>query len=190
MTKIGVIIGTAREGRVTDRLAKWVGVELEGKAEYEIIDLADYPLPFVNEASPRYNPERKAAPEVQRWLDKVAEFDGYVIVTPEYNRSIPGILKNALDSLDYQMEQKPVALVAHGSLGGAFSVATLRSSLPQIGVITVPNNVFFSDRVGEVVSEAGELNEELRANPWGPQASLQGMVTQLIWLTEAVNAAR
>lgn len=190
MTKIGIIIGTTRSGRVTDRLASWVNQEVSQHAETEIIDLADYPMPFVDEPSPRYNPERKAVPEVQKWLDKVAEFDGYVIVTPEYNRTISGVLKNAIDLLDYQMEQKPVAIVAHGSNGGAQAVDTLRSSLPQIGVIVVPQNVYFGARVGEVISEAGELSEELKANPYGPQAALAGVAKQLVWLTETLTSAK
>lgn len=190
MAKIGIIVGTTREGRVTDRLAAWVGKELEGKAEYEIIDLVDYPMPFLSEPSPRYNPERKAVPEVQKWLDKVAEFDGYVVVTPEYNRTISGVLKNAIDLLDYQIEQKPVAIVAHGSNGGAQAVDALRSVLPQVGAVVVPQNVYFGVRPADVLSENGEINEELKSNPWGPQAALQGVVKQLLWLTDALKAAQ
>lgn len=190
MSKIGIIIGTTREGRVTDRLANWVAQELKQQAEVEIIDLIDYPMPFISEPSPRYNPERKAAPEVQKWLDKIAEFDGYVIVTPEYNRTISGVLKNAIDLLDYQMEQKPVAIVAHGSNGGAQAVDTLRSVLPQVGVVVVPQNVYFGARPGDVIDDDGELSEELKSNPWGPQASLQGVAKQLVWLTEALTAAK
>lgn len=190
MAKIGIIVGTTREGRVTDRLASWVSKELEGKAGFEIIDLVDYPMPFINEPSPRYNPERKAEPAVQKWLDKVAEFDGYVVVTPEYNRTISGVLKNALDLLDYQMEQKPAAIVAHGSNGGAQAVDALRSILPQVGVVVVPQNVYFGARPGEVINDAGELAEELKANPWGPQAALTGVIAQLLWLTEALTSAK
>lgn len=190
MAKIGVIVGTTRTGRVTDRLATWVSKELEGKAEFEIIDMLDYPMPFIDEPSPRYNPERTAAPEVQKWLDKVAEFDGYVVVTPEYNRTISGVLKNAIDLLDYQIEQKPVAIVAHGSNGGAQAVDTLRSVLPQVGAVVVPQNVYFGARVSETINEAGELNEELKANPYGPQGALAGVVKQLVWLTDALIAAK
>lgn len=190
MAKIGIIVGTTRAGRATDRLATWVANELKGKAECEIVDLVDYPMPFIDEPSPRYNPERKASPEVQKWLDKVAEFDGYVVVTPEYNRTIPGVLKNAIDLLDYQIEQKPAAIVAHGSNGGAQSVDTLRSALPQVGAVVVPQNVYFGARVAEVINEAGELNEELKSNPYGPQGALAGVVSQLLWLTDALTAAR
>src|SRR4051812_39646745 len=113
MTKIAVIVGSTREGRVSDKLAKWVAAEAEKLAEVEVLDLRDYPMPFFDEpGSPRYNPGRAPAPEVTKWLDKVATFDGYVIVTPEYNRTMTAVLKNAIDVVAYEMEDKPVALVA------------------------------------------------------------------------------
>jgi NAD(P)H-dependent FMN reductase len=191
MTKIAVIIGSVRESRVTDRLAKWVSDELGKVAEIETVDLTDYPMPLFNEAiSPRYNPERKPVPEVQKWLDKVAEFDGYVIVTPEYNRSTSAVIKNAIDYLDYQMENKPVALVGHGSSGGAQAIATLRMALPGVGAVTVPQALFFTDRVGEAIDEAGVLKEELRDNPYGPQTNLETQAKSLVWYADALKAAR
>lgn len=190
MTKIAVIIGTTRTGRVTDRLAKWVANEIEGKADVEIVDLADYPMPFADEQSPRFNPERKAVPEVQKWLDKMAEFDGYVFVTPEYNRTISGVLKNAFDQIDYQMNEKPSATVSHGSVGGAFATSTLRDIIPQLGSVLVPSNVFFGGRVDELIDTEGELAEEHKANPWGPQVMLEGTVKQLVWIADALKSAK
>ncbi|HSX06202.1 MAG TPA: NAD(P)H-dependent oxidoreductase [Candidatus Saccharimonadia bacterium] len=189
--KIAVIVGATREGRVTDRLATWVAKEVGRQAEAEVLDLRDYPMPFFNEAkSPRYNPERKAAPEVQKWLDKVAEFDGYVLVTPEYNRSTSAVLKNALDFLDYQMEQKPVTLVGHGSSGGAQAIANLRMALPGVGAISVPQALFFTDKIGETIDDEGILKAELADAPYGPQATLKSAVESLLWYAEALAAAR
>lgn len=190
MAKIGIIIGTTRTGRVTDRLAKWVQLEVAKHADAELIDLADYPMPFIDEPSPRYNPERKAEPAVQKWLDAVASHDAFVVVTPEYNRTVTGVLKNAIDLLDYQMEQKPVAIVAHGSNGGAQAVDALRSILPQVGALVVPQNVYFGARPADVLDADANLSEELRTNPWGPQTALEGVVTQLVWLTKAVTVAQ
>jgi NAD(P)H-dependent FMN reductase len=191
MAKIGIIIGSTREGRVTDRLATWVTEEVKKHADVETVDLKDYPLPFFEESvSPRYNPERKPAPQVQKWLDKVSEFDGYVLVTPEYNRSTSGILKNAIDFLDYQMEQKPVALVGHGTTGGAQAVGNLRNALPGVGAVTVPQAIYFSHRVGEVISEDGLLHEEIAANPYGPQTALASQAQQLAWFAEALKTAK
>lgn len=190
MTKIAVVIGATREGRVTDKLAKWATAEVAKHADVEVLDLRDYPMPFFDEpASPRYNPNRKAVPEVQKWLDKITEFDGYVFVTPEYNRSTSGVLKNAIDYLDFQIDKKPVALVAHGSTGGAQAVANLRMAIPGAGAFTVPQALFFTDRVGEAIDEEGMLKAELQDNPYGPQANLEAQAKALVWYAEALKAA-
>lgn len=189
--KIAVVVGATREGRVTDRLAAWVAKEVAKQAEAEVLDLRDYPMPFFNEAkSPRYNPERKAVPEVQKWLDKIAEFDGYVLVTPEYNRSTSAVLKNSLDFLDYQMEQKPVSLVGHGSSGGAQAIANLRMALPGVGAVSVPQALFFTDKISETIDDAGVLAAELADAPYGPQATLKSAVDSLLWYAKALAAAR
>jgi NAD(P)H-dependent FMN reductase len=191
MTKIAVVIGSTREGRVTDKLAKWVATEVSQQAEVETVDLRDYPMPFFDEAvSPRYNPERKPSPEVKKWLDKLAGFDAYVLVTPEYNRAIPGVLKNAIDVLDYQMDQKPVALVGHGSVGGAQAIATLRILMPGVGAVTIPHALFFTDRVGEAIDDSGMLSAELEAAPYGHKASLKTLTESLVWYADALKNAR
>lgn len=191
MVKIAVIVGSVREGRVSDKLAKWVAAEVGKQAEVETLDLKDFPMPFMDEAiSPRYNPDRTPVPEVKKWLDKVAEFDGYVVVTPEYNRATSAVLKNAIDYLDFQFEKKPVALVGHGSSGGAQAIATLRIALPGVGAVTIPQALFFLDRVGEAIDEDGVLKAELQDNPYGPQVNLKMQADSLLWYAEALKAAR
>jgi NAD(P)H-dependent FMN reductase len=191
MTKIAVIIGSTRQGRQTDRLAPWVAKELKKSADVEVVDLRDYPMPFFDEAvSPRYNPERTPTPEVKKWLDKVGEFDGYVLLTPEYNRSTTAVLKNALDSLAYEMEKKPVAIVAHGSTGGAQAVVSLRLALPGVGAVAIPQALFFSDHLGESISDDGELSEEKKANPYGPQTQLISQAESLVWYAKALKTAQ
>lgn len=190
MTKIAVIVGATRENRVTDKLAKWVAIEAAKKAEVEVLDLKDYPMPFFDESvSPRYNPERQPTPAVQKWLDKTVEFDGFILVTPEYNRSMPAVLKNALDFLDFQFDKKPVALVAHGSTGGAQAVAGLRIALPGVGAVSIPQAVFFTDQVGEAIDEQGLLSAELINNTYGHQANLASQVESLLWYADALRAA-
>jgi len=115
--KLAVIIGATRQGRQTPKQAKWVlksAQAIEG-IDPSIIDLADYDMPFFDEpASPRYNPNREIDPSVQPWLDELSNYDAYVFVTPEYNHSIPGVLKNALDYVTAEMNRKPSAIVSHG----------------------------------------------------------------------------
>ena len=180
MTKIAVVVGSTREGRATDKLAKWVAKEASGQADVEILDLRDYPMPFFDEAiSPRYNPDRKPAPEIKKWIDKVGEFDAFVLVTPEYNRSTSAVLKNAIDELDFQMDKKPVALSGHGSSGGAQAIATVRMALPGVGAVTIPQALYFTDRVGEAIDEAGVLSADLESAPYGHQTNLKAMVESL-----------
>jgi len=98
--KLAVIIGTIRQNRQTPRQAKWIAktaAQIDG-INVELIDLKDYPMPFFDEPiSPRYNPDRQIDPQAKKWLDKLEQFDAYIFVTPEYNHSVPGVLKNALD---------------------------------------------------------------------------------------------
>lgn len=191
MTKIAVIIGSTREGRQSDKLAKWVAQEASQVAEVETLDLRDYPMPFYEEAgSARYMPERNPGPEIQKWLDKLVQFDGFVIVTPEYNRSMPGVLKNAIDVVGHEIDDKPVALVGHGSSGGAQAIATLRIALPGIGAVTLPQALFFTDQVGAAIDEAGALKAELVDNPYGPQANLKVQMQTLVTYAEALKATK
>jgi NAD(P)H-dependent FMN reductase len=191
MTKIAVIIGATREGRISDRLAKWVAEEAAKVADTETLDLRDYPMPFYEEAiSARYNPERKPVPAIAKWLNKLTEFDGFVIVTPEYNRSMPAILKNAIDVVAHEINDKPVALVGHGSSGGAQAIATLRMALPGIGAVTLPQALFFTDRVGDAIDEEGALKTELADNPYGPQANLKTQMETLVKYADALRAVQ
>ena len=190
MTKIAVVIGSTREERQTDKLAKWVADEVGRHAEVELLDLRDYPMPFYNEpGSARYMPERNPGPEITKWLNKLKKFDGFVFVTAEYNRSMPAVLKNAIDVVGHEIDDRPVALVGHGSSGGAQAIANLRMALPGIGAITVPQALFFTDRVGDAIDEAGVLKEELRDNPYGPQASLAVQAEKLVWYAEVLSRA-
>lgn len=191
MTKIAVIVGSTRQGRQTDKLAKWTGKELEGKVEVDVVDLRDYPIPFMDEAiSPRYNPERKPDPATKKWLDKIGAYDGYVVVTPEYNRSTSAVLKNALDVLAYELQDKPVAIVAHGTSGGGQAVANLRMALPAVGAVTIPDALFFSDRLSEAIDDDGILRKEIAERPHGPKSQIDNLLTKLIWYTEALASAK
>lgn len=191
--KLQVIIGTTRPGRVSERLAKWVAAEAQTLpgVEVEIVDLADYPMPNLDEPmSPQYNPNRQPNTQAQKWISKLAAGDAYVIVTPEYNRSISGVLKNALDYLDFQFAKKPVAIVGHGSSGGAQAVAHLRGILSGLKTFATPTPTYFVSRVSEVMDENGNLDQALKSQPYGPQAALKIMLDELKWYSDALAAAR
>jgi NAD(P)H-dependent FMN reductase len=191
--KLGIVIGSVREGRVSDRLAKWVEKQANSMDDVEakIIDLKDYPMALFDEpVSPQYNPDRHPEKNVKAWIDAVGDCDAIVLVTPEYNRSYSAVLKNALDYLDFQIKHKPVMLVAHGSTGGAQAVSHLRAVVPGLGAVTSPISVMVVGQVGSMIDEKGNISEEVKKNPYGPQASLENALADLKWLSDALSPAR
>jgi NAD(P)H-dependent FMN reductase len=192
--KLAVIVGSTREGRKTEQQAKWVtntAKQLES-VEVELVDLRDYPMPFFDEAiSPRYNPERKIDPAVAPWLKKLEEFDAYIFVTPEYNHSITGVLKNALDYVTWEFVHKPVAVVSHGSNGGARAMTDLKEILSESRAVLVPvlSSLAISG-MSEIIDEEGNISEAAKANPYGPQSGLDTLLSDLQWYSDALATAR
>ncbi|HSX45381.1 MAG TPA: NAD(P)H-dependent oxidoreductase [Candidatus Saccharimonadia bacterium] len=192
--KVAVIIGAIREGRKTPAQAKWVLKTLEAMddVEAELVDLRDYPMPLFDEpVSPRYNPNRKVAPQAQKWLDKLAEFEAYVFVTPEYNHGVPGALKNAIDYVDWQLSRKPAAVVSHGSAGGARAEVALKEILSESRMVPMPTIPGVAmNHMSEKIDEDGNLSEEERNSPYGPQAALETLLKELQWYSNALTEAR
>jgi NAD(P)H-dependent FMN reductase len=145
MTKIGIILGSTRPGRNGEAVAKWVleHAEARGDADYELVDLLDFSLPHLDEAIPpsmgQYQNEHTRA-----WAAKVAEFDGYVFVTPEYNHSTSGALKNAIDFVYAEWNNKAAGFVSYGSAGGTRAVEHLRLIMAELQVADVRTQVAFS----------------------------------------------
>jgi NAD(P)H-dependent FMN reductase len=190
--KVGIVIGTARDGRQSPKQAKWVLNALKDfeDVQAEVIDLKEYPMPFFSEPiSPRYNPDRTPAPEVQKFLDKMAGQDAFVFVTPEYNHSIPAVLKNAFDYMTWEMQRKPAAIVSHGTVGGARAAMHLKEIISEGQAVPISKFVAFHG-ISEGLDDNGTLSEALKQNPYGPQAALQGMLEDLVWYGEALKAAR
>jgi NAD(P)H-dependent FMN reductase len=125
--KIAVIISTTRATRFGEKPAKWIHdiAAARGDMSVELIDLREYPMPFFDEvASNMWAPSKNEV--AKRWQKKVAEFDGYIFVTAEYNRGVPAVLKNALDYAYPEWNRKPAAYVGYGSVGAARSIEHLR----------------------------------------------------------------
>jgi NAD(P)H-dependent FMN reductase len=147
MLKIAIIVGSTRPGRVGDAVARWVH-ELAQKrqdAEFELVDIADFNLPLLDEPIPpsqcKYSKEH-----TKRWAAKIGSFDSYVFVTPEYNHGISGALKNAIDFLYAEWNNKAAGFVGYGSAGGARAVEHLRLVMAEVQVATVRNQVMLSLR--------------------------------------------
>jgi NAD(P)H-dependent FMN reductase len=145
MTRIGIILGSTRPNRNGEQVARWVYdiASHRSDAEYELVDLRDYPLPHLDEPLPpamgQYQNDHTKA-----WADKIASFDGFVIVTPEYNHGTSGVLKNAIDYLYAEWNNKAVGLVSYGSVGGARAAEHLRLVAGELQMADVRQQVTLS----------------------------------------------
>lgn len=188
---IKVIIGSTRDGRFGDKPATWIAGELAKEADVnvEILDLRDYNLPFFNESvSPSYKTAPYSHPEVARFTAKIAEGDGFVLVTPEYNHGPSAVLKNALDWVYQEWNHKPVAFVAYGSVGGARAVEQLRLHAVGLQMACVRNAVHFNGEQYFPVLFGQTPAEEL-FNTIGAKAA-PAMIKELLWWTKALKDAR
>lgn len=142
---IAIILGSTRPGRNGKAVADWVLEKAKGRAQadYELVDLAEYPLPHLDEAMPpsmgQYEGEHTKA-----WAAKIASYDGFVFVTPEYNHSTSGVLKNAIDYLYAEWTNKAAAFVSYGSLGGARAIEHLRAVCSELQIAHVRQQLSFS----------------------------------------------
>lgn len=145
MTKIGIILGSTRPVRNGEQVAAWVQdlASQRTDAEFEVIDLREQGLPHLDEPKPAmwgvYEHEHTKA-----WSARIAAFDGFIVVTPEYNGTAPGALIEAFDFLFAEWADKPVALVSYGVLGGARAAAQLRLLCGTLQMAVVGAQVLLS----------------------------------------------
>lgn len=143
--KIAIILGSTRPGRNGKAVADWVHDQAAQRtdADYQLIDLLDHPLPFLDEARPpsmgQYEGEHTKA-----WAATIEPFDGFVFVTPEYNHSTSSVLKNAIDFLYGEWNNKAAAFVGYGSLGAARAIEHLRAISAELQIADVRQQLSFS----------------------------------------------
>jgi NAD(P)H-dependent FMN reductase len=145
MLKVAIIIGSTRPGRKADAVAKWVhGIAAKrSDAAYEIVDIKDYNLPLLDEPVPP-SLGQYSQPHTKAWSAKIASFDAYLFVTPEYNHATSGALKNAIDFLYREWNNKAAGFVSYGSMGGARAVENLRLVMGELQVADVRAQVMLS----------------------------------------------
>ena len=142
---IAIILGSTRPNRNGKAVADWVVAQTAGRtaARYTLVDLVDFPLPHLDEPIPpsagQYTGEHTKA-----WADTIAAYDGFVFVTPEYNHSTSGVLKNAIDYLYGEWNNKAAGFVSYGSVSGARAVEHLRGVMSEVQVAHVRQSVGFS----------------------------------------------
>jgi NAD(P)H-dependent FMN reductase len=192
--KIAVILGSARDGRQGEKVSKWVVSSVQNlhSVELKVLDLKDYDLPFMREGiPPRYNPEREVSENVQQWLEDIAWADAYILVTPEYNRSVPAELKNALDTIGHEGDKKPAMIVSYSGTptGGLAAQQEFRTILNHIEMIPVPAFVAIP-LVQTVFNEDGTFTDAVKASGHSPDSMLKGALDDLLWYGRALKAAR
>ncbi|HVW93471.1 MAG TPA: NAD(P)H-dependent oxidoreductase [Devosia sp.] len=186
--KIAVIVGSVRPTRFGDKPAQWIFDHLKARADVdaELVDLKDYELPlFDAPASDFWMPSPNA--EAARWQAKLNEFDGYVIVTAEYNRSVPGALKNAIDWAYKPFIRKAVGFVGYGSVGGARAIEHLRNIIVELQAVPVRQAIHNggSDFVPMMLGQ--KTWDETKGNF---DAFVPDLLDNVVWWTNATKAAR
>jgi NAD(P)H-dependent FMN reductase len=192
MSKLQVIVGSTRPTRSSDLVVPWVvsRASAHGSFDVEVIDLRDWPLPFFGEHAGTigdFSDPTYSEPMVKAWNSKIKEADAYIVVTPEYNHSLPGVLKNAIDSvfISFALRNKPMAAVGYSAGIGAGIRAIEHLAQVAIEAEAVPlRNTVVVPFVAGAFKEDGE--------PIDPAAnvSLDVMLDDLAWWSPALKRAR
>jgi NAD(P)H-dependent FMN reductase len=145
MIKIAIIVGSTRPGRKADAVAAWVHglAKQRSDAEFEVVDIKDFNLPLLDEPVPP-SMDKYSKDHTKTWAAKIAAFDAYVFVTPEYNHATSGALKNAIDFLYKEWNNKAAGFVGYGSAGGTRAVENLRLIMGELQVADVRAQVALS----------------------------------------------
>ena len=184
MLKIGVIIGSTRPGRNAEKVAKWVMEQASKRsdAQFELVDLKDYDLPLLDEPVPP-SLHQYSKPHTHAWAKKVDSLDAFVFITPEYNHGPTAALKNAIDFVYAEWNNKAAGFVGFGSAGGSRAVEHLRGVMAEIQIADVRTQVMFS------LYHDFENFSVLKPNP-SHEAALTAMLGQLVAWGTAMKSLR
>ncbi|QEW04879.1 NAD(P)H-dependent oxidoreductase [Microbacterium lushaniae] len=161
---MAVIVGSIRRGRKGDSVGRWAVDHAQSRrdADYVLVDLASIGLPRFDAETPpsfgRYRDEH-----TQRWSHLIAGFDAFVFVTPEYNRSIPAALKDAIDHLYSEWNDKAAGFIGYGVVGGVRAVEHLRLICGELHLADVSTSlaIDLTDITREGVHATGRYEAEL-----------------------------
>ncbi|WP_028670440.1 NADPH-dependent FMN reductase [Saccharospirillum impatiens] len=184
MDKIAVVTGSTRPGRNNIAVANWVleNAQKRSDAQFELVDIADFNLPVLDEAMPA-GFQQYANEHTKKWSQTIAQYDGYIFVTPEYNHSISGALKNALDYISAEWNNKAAGFVGYGSAGGVRAVEHLRQIASELQLAHVRNQVqlsLFTDFENFSEFKPADMHQE----------TLTAMLDQLVAWTGAMKTLR
>lgn len=192
MTKLQVIVGSTRPTRSADLVVPWVLERARAHADFEVeaLDLRDWPLPMFGEHAGTigdFSDPTYSSPIVREWNRKVKEGDAYLVITPEYNHSVPGVLKNAIDTVfvSFAFRNKPIASVGYsgGIAGGVRAIEHLAHIVIEADMAPLRNSV-----VLPFVRDA--FNADGHPKDPTAEAALQIVLDDLSWWSKALGAAR
>ncbi|HWX00742.1 NAD(P)H-dependent oxidoreductase [Collimonas sp.] len=190
MTIISIIIGSTREGRFSDKPANWIAQLLKQRdgIDVRLLDLRDFPMPFFDQPTPPAMPGRPPYSNevVQKWTAAIAQSDGFVFVTPEYNYGTSAVLKNAIDWVYPEWNRKAAAFVSYGGSAGVRSVQQLRETAVELQLAPVRSSVHVPAAVLWAHFQGGDVGAGL-AELAEPAAK---MIDDLLWWTAALKTAR
>lgn len=185
--RIGVVISTTRENRFADKPTQWLLKQIESQPELspELLDLRAFPMPFFDEqTAPAYAPPRCEA--ARSWAARIAEMDGFIFVTAEYNRSIPAVLKNALDYAYQEFNRKPAAFLGYGGVGAARAIEQLRLICIELQLAPLRNAVHIDmEQYLTVLNGERQIEDFEFLN-----TSATSMLRDLSWWSRALRSAR
>ena len=190
MTVISVIVGSTRQGRFSEKPAEWILRHLKKRSDVDarLLDLRDFPMPFfdqpVSPATPGRPPYEHEV--VKRWTAAIAQSDGFIFVTPEYNYGPAAVLKNAIDWVYPEWNRKAAAFVSYGSALGARSVQQLRETAIELQLAPVHSGVYIPVATLLAHYKGGDVDAGLAQL----EAPAERMIDDLLWWTAALKTAR
>ena len=187
---ISVIVGSTRQGRFSEKPAQWILQQLQKRAgiEARLLDLRDFPMPFFDQQATPAMPGRAPYKHevVQRWTAAIAQSDGFIFVTPEYNYGPSAVLKNAIDWVYPEWNRKAAAFVSYGSAMGARSVQQLRETAIELQIAPVRSSVQIPVATLWAHFRGGDVNKGLAEL----ETQAQKMIDDLLWWTMALKKER
>jgi NAD(P)H-dependent FMN reductase len=192
MTKLLIIVGSTRPTRAADAVVPWIAktAQAHGGFDVEVADLRDWPLPLFAEHFATigdFNDPTYSDPAVKAWNNKIKEAGAYIVITPEYNHSVPGVLKNAIDNvwLSFGFRNKPVGFVGYsGGVSGAIrAIEHLAHIFVETEAVPLRNTVVLP-HVASVFADSGEPADHT------PRAALSVLLDDLAWWSSALEKAR
>jgi NAD(P)H-dependent FMN reductase len=190
VTVISVIVGSTREGRFSEKPARWILQQLKRRegVEARLLDLREFPMPFFDQPVPPAMPGRAPYENatVRKWTAAIAEADGFIFVTPEYNYGPAAVLKNALDWVYPEWNRKAAAFVSYGGAAGARSVQQLRETAIELQLAPIRSSVHIPVATLWAHFQGGDVEAGLAEL----EVAAMIMIDDLLWWTAALKTAR